>query len=180
MIQGRNGVFLERFVRRDLPNYVQAVNKPQINDGAYFDGPISEDIAAHWYEKHVDPKNCGSDHFFTLLNAERDYQGTLWLWNYAGRMPGYELSIILADPNLFGKSIGTNACKLGLEFCFTYTPATRVWLTVGVENVRAIRAYANCGFKEEGVIRQFVVRGTQKHDARLMAVLRDEWVKENS
>jgi RimJ/RimL family protein N-acetyltransferase len=177
VILTRNAIILERFSREDLPLYVQAVNKPQINDGALFDGVISEEIATHWFDKYASPEKCGRDHFFSLYREGREYLGTVWLWNSAGRMPGHELSVLLADPKFFGQGIGTTACSLAVDFCFTYTDSRRIWLTVGTANTHAYKAYRKCGFQDEGVIRQFVIRGKDKIDANLMAILRDDWLE---
>ncbi len=178
MILGQDGITLERFSRSDISRYVEAVNKPQINDGAFFNGVTSEEIANHWFDKHVSPENGNNDHFFSIYREGRDYLGTIWLWNSLGRMPGHELSIILADPVLFGQGIGRTACSLAIDFCFTYTDSRRIWLTVGTTNTRAYAAYRKCGFQDEGIIRQFVVRGRDKIDARLMAILRDDWLQD--
>lgn len=81
--------------------------------------------------------------------------------------------IAILDP---GKGFGKRFVAGVLDWIYRETGAHRVWLNVFSENHRAQRAYAKCGFVEEGVQRQIFLRpdGTRA-DLRLMSILRPEW-----
>lgn len=174
-----SGIRLLPFQRNDLCHYVKAVNLQQINIAASYDGPIDIEYAEHWYNINISPAVRNNNHFFSIINSEGHVLGTVWLWNYNGRIPGYELSIVIYDPCLFNKGIGSCSIKLALFFAFTCTSAHRVWLSVISSNRRAISSYKKCGFIKEGVIRSYRIRGETSVDSDIMSILRSEWVSLN-
>jgi RimJ/RimL family protein N-acetyltransferase len=50
----------------------------------------------------------------------------------------------------------------------------KVYLSVFAENIAARRAYARCGFREDGVLREDMLRDGAWHDQILMSVLARE------
>lgn len=86
-----------------------------------------------------------------------------------------ELGIGIGDKAYWGKGYGREAIGLLLEYAFRYRNYRRVWLRVGANNERGIRAYRACGFVEEGRQRQHVWTDGQYVDLVYMGILRDEW-----
>ena len=85
-----------------------------------------------------------------------------------------ELAIYM-DRDHIGAGWGTEAQRTLLAFGFGTLGLERVWLTVDLDNPRAIRSYEKVGFQREGVMRRSrrVLGGLT--DAVFMAILRDEW-----
>jgi len=76
--------------------------------------------------------------------------------------------------------VGQPALRLALDWAFSQRVPSlnKVWLTVHVENARAIAAYTKVGFRVEGTLRdEFVLRG-RRTDALMMSVLRRDMVSE--
>jgi len=90
-------------------------------------------------------------------------------------MRNTELGIVLGDPDVLSKGIGTEAINLFLKVCFDELDLHRVGLRVLRANERGMACYKKCGFKEEGVIRDWHHSHGQWHDLVLMGILQDEY-----
>jgi RimJ/RimL family protein N-acetyltransferase len=74
-----------------------------------------------------------------------------------------------------GRGIGSAALRLGLIEAFHGLALHKVWLTVHISNIGAIRAYLKAGFVMEGILRdEFRLRG-QLVPAFYMGILREEF-----
>lgn len=78
-------------------------------------------------------------------------------------------------PEYWGKGYGTEAMNLLAAYAFETVNLNRVNLTVFGYNERAYHAYLKCGFKEEGRVRQLLLRNNQRWDMIFMGLLREEW-----
>lgn len=85
------------------------------------------------------------------------------------------VGIGIGDADFRGKGYGTEAMTLMLKFAFLVQNLHRVNLGVFSFNPRAIRCYEKCGFKYEGVERDYIFKDDQYWDAHLMGILRPEW-----
>jgi RimJ/RimL family protein N-acetyltransferase len=65
-----------------------------------------------------------------------------------------------------------------LDFGFGQLRMERIWLEVYDYNERARRSYEKSGFVVEGVQRHANYRLGKYHDVILMAVLHDDWLKQ--
>jgi RimJ/RimL family protein N-acetyltransferase len=89
------------------------------------------------------------------------------------------VGIGIGERAFWGKGYGSEAMNLGLRFCFEALNLRRVTLDVFEYNQRAYRSYLKCGFKEEGRLRQWMLRGGQRYDLIFMGILREEWEQKN-
>ena len=78
-------------------------------------------------------------------------------------------------PEYWGKGYGTEAMNLLAVYAFETVNLNRVNLTVFEYNQRAFRSYQKCGFKEEGRMRQLMLRNDRRWDMIFMGLLREEW-----
>jgi RimJ/RimL family protein N-acetyltransferase len=85
--------------------------------------------------------------------------------------------IALRGSKYYSKGIGTEAAKLMLEYGFNVLKLHRIDLEVFAFNPRAIRVYEKLGFVSEGVRREVLLMDGQYHDAIVMGLLRQEFVK---
>ena len=76
-----------------------------------------------------------------------------------------------------GKGYGKEALRLLLEYGFRELNFHRIQLNVLEFNNKAIALYERCGFKREGIYREFVLRDGKRHNLLLYGLLRDEWKK---
>ena len=65
-----------------------------------------------------------------------------------------ELTIRLGSEADRGRGYGTEALKLAVDYAWRDLNLHRVWLRVFQNNGRAIQAYKNAGFQEEGLMRE--------------------------
>jgi RimJ/RimL family protein N-acetyltransferase len=86
-----------------------------------------------------------------------------------------EISIGIGDPADWGKGYGGEAMRLALRYAFHELNLNRVWLTVISYNARAIHLYEKLGFRQEGSMREAVLRDGKRHDMMVMGLLRSEW-----
>ena len=84
----------------------------------------------------------------------------------------------LATRRAWGKGYGTEATRLMVAHAFETLNLNRVWLTVYEYNPRGVRAYEKAGFRLEGRLRQDCFREGRYWDALFMAILREDWEKQ--
>lgn len=85
-----------------------------------------------------------------------------------------EIAFNLARP-YWGRGLATEAVRAVLEVSFSTYSFNRIEGNCMIGNVAAGRVMEKCGMSFEGVLRQFLFAKDAFHDARLYAILRDEW-----
>ena len=91
-----------------------------------------------------------------------------------------ELSLMIGERDVWGKGYAREALRTLLRHAFAPVTAGglglhKIYLSVFAENAAARRAYAACGFREDGVLRDDVCRDGSWHDQILMSVLEHEF-----
>lgn len=81
--------------------------------------------------------------------------------------------IALAGPHVYGRGYGTEATNLVIDYALNTVGLHRLELEVFEFNTRAIHVYERCGFTHEGRRRDALLWNGQRHDALIMAVLRN-------
>ncbi|KAA0549901.1 GNAT family N-acetyltransferase [Bacillus sp. BGMRC 2118] len=92
-------------------------------------------------------------------------------WNNRSGM----LAIGIGDAAYRGRGYGTDAIKLILQYAFHELNLNRVGLDVIEYNEKGIRAYEKAGFRQEGKMREAVLRDGKNYDRVIMGILRSEW-----
>lgn len=91
-----------------------------------------------------------------------------------------ELRVRIGVKELWGRGVGTEACRLLLVDAFgPERNLNRVWLRVYDSNPRAIRVYEKLGFVVEGRLRQSALIDGALRDTIVMGLLRSEWDQGN-
>ena len=85
------------------------------------------------------------------------------------------VGIGIGDPHCRGKGYGTEAMNLILRYAFNELNLHRVQLGVFEINKSAIRSYEKCGFKNEGIEREFVCKEGKRWNVVSMGILQTEW-----
>lgn len=93
------------------------------------------------------------------------------LWN---QQTGF-IGIGIGEQSDWGHGYGREAMELALGFAFDELNLHRISLNVFSYNTRAIALYESLGFKQEGVQREALFRGGQRHDLIWYGLLRREW-----
>lgn len=87
------------------------------------------------------------------------------------------LFIGLGSENERGKGYGTETMRLLLKYGFENLNFHRIQLNVLEFNDKAIALYEKCGFKKEGIFREFVLRDGKRYNLLLYGLLKSEWEK---
>jgi RimJ/RimL family protein N-acetyltransferase len=78
-------------------------------------------------------------------------------------------------PEARGRGLMTHALCLLIDWVFASALLDRVEYLVQSDNPSSIRLAERCGFVREGELRSCLVKDQRRHDAVLLAALRDEW-----
>jgi diamine N-acetyltransferase len=174
MIKG-DRVTLRAIERDDLPRYVAWLNDPEVTHHLTLYLPMNSDDEADWYEQQR--KDGTTQNFAIVVNEGEVHIGSVGLMGINHREQNAELGIVIGDRTYWGKGYGREAIQLLLNFAFTEMNLHRIQLRVDVSNSQATRCYRNCGFVEEGRLRDVVYHRGQFEDQLIMSVLRLEYLK---
>lgn len=150
------------------------------------------DVTRYWITQAV-PSAADLDHWL----AENRREGALtWLIQTADGAPiGYtnlfnrdeengkaELALMIGERRVWGQGYAREALRTLLRHAFRSRHAGglglhKVYLAVFSENTAARRAYRACGFREDGVLREDMLRDGAWHDQILMSVLDREFAE---
>lgn len=138
------------------------------SDPAHFHSPkqIQEGM-----EKHIDQMFA-----FSIRSLEGDQRiGFCVLDGFDWTARSAWVSIGIGERAFWGKGYGSDAMNQVLRFAFDALNLRRVTLDVFEYNERAYKSYLKVGFKEEGRLRQWMVRAGTRYDLIFMGILREEW-----
>ncbi len=86
-----------------------------------------------------------------------------------------EFFITIGEKEFWGKGLGSDALRIVMRLAFDKMNLNRLWLSVLVDNPRAVRCYEKCGFVREGLLRQESYVDGKYRDVLLMALLREDY-----
>jgi RimJ/RimL family protein N-acetyltransferase len=176
MLKGQR-LTLRAIERDDLPRYVTWLNDPEVTDHLKAHLPFNLDDETDWYEaQRRDPT---MQNFAIVLRAENVHIGSIGLMKINQREQNAELGIMIGDKKQWGQGYGREAIKLLLPFGFANLNLHRIYLRVDATHPAAIRCYTNCGFVEEGRLRDAVFRQGRFEDQLIMSILRPEYFQSN-
>ena len=137
--------------------------------------PESLEQTRRFLEDQVNDVDPANRKFAICLKEDDCYVGHIGYEYLDLRRRNTELGIVLGDTSVLSRGIGTEAINLFLKVCFDELDLHRVGLRVLRANPRGMACYQKCGFKEEGVIRDWHHSRGQWHDLILMGILQDEY-----
>jgi RimJ/RimL family protein N-acetyltransferase len=93
------------------------------------------------------------------------------------RADSAEFGLFIGEKGEWGQGYGSDAVQALLSYAFDQAGLRRVCLHSDVENHRAHRAFKKCGFREEGLVKEYRRRWGDARfvDGVLMAVLAHEF-----
>jgi RimJ/RimL family protein N-acetyltransferase len=111
---------------------------------------------------------------YCVVNEKDELIGHIALWGL--RLPVRIATFaIIIGPEYVGQGYGTDAVRVALRIAFEELGANKVELQAYAFNERALRAYTNAGFVEEGRRRAAVYHHSAYADEILMGILRTEY-----
>jgi RimJ/RimL family protein N-acetyltransferase len=168
-------VGLRALERKDREELRAFVNDPEVMRLSSVYVPVSDVQQDEWFE------SAFHDHravWFGIEDIRTDPPrliGTCCLVDidWVGRSG--ELRIRLGVKEAWGGGLGTDACRLLIDFAFNDLNLQRLGLRVWDSNTRAQRLYARLGFVMEGRLRRAGFVHGRVNDLVVMGLLREEW-----
>lgn len=84
---------------------------------------------------------------FIILTHAGEMIGRIGVFNIDPRRRQAELGVVIGEKAYWGLGYGADAIQILLKHVFTRTDLQRVYLHTYVDNIRAQRAFAKCGFR---------------------------------
>jgi RimJ/RimL family protein N-acetyltransferase len=91
-----------------------------------------------------------------------------------------EIGIVIGDPAVYGKGIGSTAVRILCDYAFTVKGLARVFAYTYGFNQRAQRMFLRAGFQPEGVLRQHEIHNGVRQDMHAFGMLRDEFYAQHA
>ncbi|WP_276482098.1 GNAT family N-acetyltransferase [Paraflavitalea pollutisoli] len=167
---------LREICQDDLPLINRWRNDPEVigllgNNFLY----ISQDVDTAWFEQYLQNRDKAK-RFAIVDNMRNRVIGTTQLTGIHAINQSAEFSIAIGDKDYWNKGVGYMATRMVLDHGFNDLNLHRIWLTVLVRNVRAVRLYDKIGFRNEGIQRHCVYKQGAFEDQLMMAVLKEEYL----
>lgn len=157
----------------DLPTIRSWFNDPQIRALIGETRPLS--LAAA--ELYVDKLQRDDTRVWFMI-VERATGRLIGECGLLRMMPDWrttDLSIILGEPDVWGRGYGTEAITLLMDYAFGALNFHRIAIGVVGFNTRALHFYEKVGFRREGVQREGYYYNHNYHDFVMMSILEQEF-----
>ncbi len=180
MIYG-DRIRLRSVTRRDLPQFVEWLNDPEVRSGLLMYLPLSFEDEEAWFENMI--KSPAAQHPMVIeVRSDDDWImiGNCGFHLIDWRIRSAEVGIFIGEKSYWNQGYGTKVMRLLLKHGFNTLNLNRIALEVFETNPRAIRTYEKAGFVHEGRRRQDMFQDGRYIDVLLMSVLRSEWQDEKT
>ena len=139
-------------------------------------GPPNFPSRAH-QERFIELAQSSSDDakYFAIETLEGKLVGDCGLRFIDWKSRKAEFFITIGEKQFWGKGLGSDALRIVIRVAFDKMNLNRLWLTVLVDNPRAVRCYEKCGFVREGLLKQESYVDGKYRDVLLMALLRENY-----
>lgn len=169
-------VYLDAIARDDLP--IIAAWHQDVGFLRLFDARTAAPRTAAQIEEEIAQKQKSPcDFSFAIRRVDSgvliglvEIDGILWTHRVGG------LGVAIGSAEHRGHGYGAQACSLALDFAFEELNLYRITATVFSYNTASRQLCEWLGFQLEGVFREFLERGGQRHDMLLFGLLRHEWI----
>lgn len=161
-------VYLSPINVDDYPIYTKWVNNPNINK--YL--TIQNKLISLFNEREILEGLSKEEFVFAIVKCDNDELiGNVGLQNIDYKNGNAELGIFIGEEDNLSKGYGSEAIKLLLNYAFNNLRLHNIMLTVYADNLRAIKAYTKCGFKEFGRRREALFRDGHYIDVIYMEII---------
>lgn len=170
MIEG-NLVRLRAPERGDLPTFVKWINSPEVTEFLLIEPPMSLEEEEMWYHRMLGSE----DRVFSIETKDGRLIGNIGLIGLDWKNHKTDIGIMIGEVDMWSKGYGRDAIAVLLRYLFGELNMNRVALFADANNRRAIRCYERCGFKNEGLLREYRFKRGRYVDCVQMSILRRDW-----
>jgi UDP-4-amino-4,6-dideoxy-N-acetyl-beta-L-altrosamine N-acetyltransferase len=146
-------------------------NLPEVARYMFTDHHITPEEHAHWFDRILHDRSCR--YWIIVLDSvdvglasvsDIDRQNQRCYWAF-----------YLADPRTRGKGVGSFVKYSILCYVFDELHLNKLCGEVLAFNSAEIKTYEGFGFRQEGVLREHIIKGGAKMDVVAFGILRSEW-----
>lgn len=150
-------------------------NKNAINNFFGFKGLT---ITEHrlWYDKYS--KDDTRIEFIIGKKEDSKKIGTIGLSSIDYKNQKAEYGILIGEAQEYGKGFAREASIAVIGYAFSELNLRKIKLSSFLDNLSALNLYNRLGFKEEGILRQEIFKNGFFKDVLLMALLKEDWIKD--
>lgn len=135
---------------------------------------INPETDAQWFE-HYQSKRHQEVRLAICKTDTHQHIGNVYLLNLHPVHRSAEFHLLIGERQAWGHGLGRQATLLGLNHAFGDLNLNRIELRLLAYNEHALHLYTNCGFRQEGVLRQAAYKDGQYHDMIVMGLLHQQW-----
>jgi RimJ/RimL family protein N-acetyltransferase len=135
--------------------------------------PISRAKQEAFIEMAAEPRDDAK--YFAIETLDGKLVGDCGLRYIDWKCRKAEFFITIGEKSLWDKGYGSDALRIVIRLAFEKMALNRLWLTVLVDNPRAVRCYRKCSFVQEGLLRQESYVDGEYRDVFLMGLLRADY-----
>lgn len=167
-------VILRAIGRGDLPRLWELFDDLELAARLSNQPPVPESFEAFeaWSEK--DARDKPEDRFQLAIEVEGEVVGQCGL-HWWDRFRGIAHLGIAIGRDYWGQGIGQDATRTLVGYAFRHLNMHKICLEVLADDERAVQAYKNVGFTEEGRLHKQAWFDGEYRDSLMMGLLRDEW-----
>lgn len=126
-------------------------------------------------KKYLEDNSCAEATFSIVINEDDKMIGSIGLEDINHINRTATLGIFIGDKDYRDKGYGTEAIRLILEYGFKYMNLKNIKLDLMEFNIRALKCYEKCGFKEYGRRRKCKFINGKYYDSINMDILSEEF-----
>jgi RimJ/RimL family protein N-acetyltransferase len=171
MLKLRSDVVIRQLRLEDAERMYQWVRDPVIARAIGLSHEPTLDYTVQWIQRSLDDSLISA---YALL-LKQSHVGNVVLDKTDTYLKTSRLSVYLGDPSVRGIGVGVTGIYQAMADGFKKYGLHKIWLTVDVNNQRAVKSYTKLKFKLEGVLREEFLVNDVRRDVYYMGVLRTEF-----
>lgn len=159
----------------DTEKIVKWRNDPAVKRYLYSQEELKPEQHIAYYEMKVKTGKCAQFVIVIDDNGDQTDIGTIFIKNIDTANHSGEYGIFIGEDTGRGKGYARLATEKVLKYGFEVLKLHRIFLTVMVDNIPAIKTYERAGFVREGIMRDEYLRADGYVDIVMMSILDKEW-----
>lgn len=153
-------------------NYLAWLSDDEVMDGIATSGYTMENLKEYVASRITNPDVA----FFAICsNDTQEHIGNIKIDFHDKKANVSELGLLIGNKNYWGKGIGTEACRLIIDYGFTVMQLRKLYLAVYEQNQHAKKLYEKLGFKLEATLRKHIAARGNYYDKYLMGIFKEEF-----
>ena len=108
------------------------------------------------------------NYIIELHNFDLTKIGSISIWNVNWQHRRTQIGVWLI-PSFWGKGLGERSLNLIKKIAFNHLKMNRLEAYIALENKRSVSLFEKCGFKKEGILKQYLHFQGKYHDALILS-----------